>query len=100
MKIHTAVLLLALAAPSIAAAHPCPEYIPGDVPLTVDNIDVSLGMFVNVTVSGFPPGFFRVKCSVHDKDGKYLHTVHMRSPAVGRLPLDLGDCSPQQNTTV
>jgi hypothetical protein len=61
---------------SPAFAADCPQ-IPETVTLKVDSIRVDplmgeIGGLVDVTVSGFPPGQWIVKCAVRDKDGTYL----------------------------
>ena len=49
----------------------CPEQ-PKTVALKVDTVRGDEYGLVKVTMSGFPPGGWRVKCSVRDVDGKYI----------------------------
>jgi hypothetical protein len=74
----SALLCTALAAP-VAAHDP---QLPETVTLNVDNISAS-GPYVTITVSGFPPGFYKVKCAARDKNGKYLGVDTDYTPVTG-----------------
>jgi hypothetical protein len=75
----------------------CPEGTFRDVPLKVDTIRVVYDKHIEIIMSGFPPGFYRVKCAAYDKEGTYLgvdetraHEEPVTVPAA-RMVITIGD---------
>ena len=78
MKRILVILAVMFVLPETEAAEP--------ITLRVDNIELmssgSTGL-VRLTVSGFPPGTYTVRCAIRDKTGRYLQAHHSNLPATG-----------------
>jgi hypothetical protein len=77
----SALSLAVFATPSATAA--CLE-MPETITLKVDDVRATKPGYAYVTSSGFPPGQWRLRCAVRDKEGRYFGAdfmTNLQTPA-------------------